>query len=110
MQGDTAATAPAWLCSVFSQRAAISVRCDAHRAQGLCAVSWSSPRDGAAWQRPGELFLQLRFRHLARNVFSNWFATGANMATGFFLAPFIVHHLGNAEYGVWVLAISALPS
>nr|WP_255550827.1 oligosaccharide flippase family protein [Granulicella sp. dw_53] len=48
----------------------------------------------------------MRFRHIARNVFSNWFATGANMAVGFFLAPFLVHRLGNAEYGVWVLAIS----
>ena len=52
--------------------------------------------------------MQLRFRHIARNVFSNWFATGANMAVGFFLAPFIVHHLGNAAYGVWVLAISSV--
>ncbi len=52
--------------------------------------------------------MQLRFRHLARNVFSNWFATAANMATGFFLAPFIVHRLGNAQYGVWVLAISSV--
>ena len=39
---------------------------------------------------------------------SNWLATVANMAVGFFLAPFIVHHLGNVAYGVWVLAISAV--
>lgn len=52
--------------------------------------------------------MQLRFRHIARNVFSNWFATAANMAVGFFLAPFIVHRLGNTAYGVWVLAISSV--
>lgn len=52
--------------------------------------------------------MQLRLRHIARNVFSNWFVTAANMAVGFFLAPFIVHRLGNAAYGVWVLAISSV--
>jgi O-antigen/teichoic acid export membrane protein len=30
------------------------------------------------------------------------------MAAGFFLAPFIVHHLGNTGYGIWVLAISSV--
>ncbi len=52
--------------------------------------------------------MQLRVRHIARNVFSNWLATAANMAVGFFLAPFIVHSLGVVAYGVWVLAISAV--
>ena len=52
--------------------------------------------------------MPLRFRHIARNVFSNWVATAANMAVGFLLAPFIVHHLGNAAYGIWVLAISSV--
>ncbi len=52
--------------------------------------------------------MQLRVRHIARNIFSNWLATAANMAIGFFLAPFIVHRLGVVAYGVWVLAISAV--
>ena len=52
--------------------------------------------------------MQLRVRHIARNVFSNWLATAANMAVGFFLSPFIVHRLGNEAYGVWVLAISSI--
>lgn len=52
--------------------------------------------------------MQLRFRHIVRNVFSNWVATAANMAVGFFLSPYIVHHLGNVAYGVWVLAISSI--
>jgi O-antigen/teichoic acid export membrane protein len=61
--------------------------------------------DGSA---RGSLPVQLRFRHIARNVLSNWLATAANMAVGFLLAPFIVHHLGNVAYGIWVLAISSV--
>jgi O-antigen/teichoic acid export membrane protein len=30
------------------------------------------------------------------------------LAVGFFLAPFILHRLGNVAYGVWVLAISVV--
>jgi O-antigen/teichoic acid export membrane protein len=41
-------------------------------------------------------------------VLSNWLATAATLAVGFFLAPFVVHRLGNVAYGVWVLAISAV--
>lgn len=52
--------------------------------------------------------MQLRLRHIARSVISNWFATGATLAAGFFLAPFVVHRLGNVAYGVWVLAISTV--
>jgi Membrane protein involved in the export of O-antigen and teichoic acid len=52
--------------------------------------------------------LQLRLRHIARSVVSNWLATGATLAAGFFLAPFVVHRLGNVAYGVWVLAISSV--
>jgi O-antigen/teichoic acid export membrane protein len=52
--------------------------------------------------------LQLRGRHIARNVLFNWLGTIANMAVGFFLSPFILHRLGNIAYGVWVLAISVV--
>lgn len=45
---------------------------------------------------------------IARSVLSNWFATAAILAVGFFLSPFIVHHLGNDAYGVWVLSISSV--
>jgi O-antigen/teichoic acid export membrane protein len=50
--------------------------------------------------------LQLRARHIARNVLFNWLGTIVTMAVGFFLAPFILHRLGNLAYGVWVLAMS----
>jgi O-antigen/teichoic acid export membrane protein len=52
--------------------------------------------------------LQLRVWHIVRSVLSNWFATAATLAVGFFLAPFIVHRLGNVAYGVWILAISSV--
>lgn len=52
--------------------------------------------------------MQLRARHIARNVLFNWFGTIANMAVGFFLSPFILHRLGNVAYGVWVLAVSVV--
>jgi O-antigen/teichoic acid export membrane protein len=38
----------------------------------------------------------------------NWLGTLANMAVGFFIAPFILHRLGDVAYGVWVLAISVV--
>ena len=52
--------------------------------------------------------MQLRVRHIARNVLFNWLGTIANMAVGFFLSPFILHRLGNVAYGVWVLAVSVV--
>ncbi len=52
--------------------------------------------------------LELKVRHIARNVLFNWFGTVASLAVGFFLAPFILHRLGNVAYGVWVLAISVI--
>ena len=52
--------------------------------------------------------MQLRIRHIARGVLSNWLAMAATLGVGFFLQPFIVHRLGDVAYGVWVLAISSV--
>lgn len=52
--------------------------------------------------------MQLRVWHVVRSVLANWFTTVATLAVGFFLAPFVVHHLGNVAYGVWVLAVSSV--
>jgi len=52
--------------------------------------------------------LQLRVRHIARNVLFNWFGTVASMAVAFFLAPFILHRLGDIAVGVWMMAVSAV--
>src|ERR1700722_13619905 len=52
--------------------------------------------------------MQLRLRHIARNVLFNWLGTIANMAVGFLLSPFVLHRLGNVAYGVWVLTVSVV--
>ena len=41
-----------------------------------------------------------------RNVLSNWGAYGLSIVITFFLSPFVVHRLGDAAYGVWVLIAS----
>lgn len=50
--------------------------------------------------------MQLHGKQIAQNVFFNWLGTIANMVVGFFLAPFILHRLGDVAYGVWVLSVS----
>ncbi|SRR6266567_950952 len=47
-----------------------------------------------------------RVRRIAQNVLSNWFALAITTVVSFFLAPFVVHHLGNLAYGVWVIIAS----
>jgi O-antigen/teichoic acid export membrane protein len=42
----------------------------------------------------------------ARNVLSNWATYLISGAIGFFLSPFIVRHLGDSAYGIWVLLVS----
>jgi O-antigen/teichoic acid export membrane protein len=41
-----------------------------------------------------------------RNVISNWGGYVFSMLIAFFLSPFVVHHLGDSGYGIWVLLIS----
>jgi O-antigen/teichoic acid export membrane protein len=44
-----------------------------------------------------------RARRIAQNILSNWFALAVTTVAGFFLSPYVVHHLGNLTYGVWVI-------
>lgn len=48
----------------------------------------------------------MRIIHIARSALSNWFATASALAVSYFMAPFLIHHLGSVEYGIWVLALS----
>ena len=41
-----------------------------------------------------------------KNVMSNWAGLATNIAVGFFLSPFILHHLGDEAFGLWVLIFS----
>ena len=43
---------------------------------------------------------------IIKNVGSSWFALGVNILVGFFLSPFILHRLGDAAFGIWVLIFS----
>lgn len=40
---------------------------------------------------------------LFKNVGSSWFALGLNILVGLFLSPYILHHLGDEAFGLWVL-------
>jgi O-antigen/teichoic acid export membrane protein len=44
--------------------------------------------------------------HILRNVGSSWFALGANVMVGIFLSPYIIHHLGDDAFGLWVIIFS----
>lgn len=43
---------------------------------------------------------------LAKNILSNWTCYVFSIATNFFVAPFVVRHLGNEQYGAWTIALS----
>lgn len=43
---------------------------------------------------------------LFKNVSSTWLMLAVNILIGVFLAPFILHHLGDAAFGIWVLIFS----
>ncbi len=49
---------------------------------------------------------RLEKRQIIKNVGSSWFALGVNILVGIFLSPFILHHLGDAAFGIWVLIFS----
>src|SRR5215472_10319299 len=43
---------------------------------------------------------------IIKNVGSNGIALAINVAVGIFLSPFILHRLGDAAFGIWVLIFS----
>src|SRR5246500_5660858 len=49
--------------------------------------------------------MSLKIRAL-KNVASNWGGLAVNIAIGFFLSPFILHHLGDEAFGLWILIFS----
>jgi hypothetical protein len=50
--------------------------------------------------------LKLEKRQILKNVGSSWSALGINVIVGIFLSPFILHRLGDAAFGIWVLIFS----
>ena len=47
-------------------------------------------------------------RRLLLGAVTNWLAFAAVMATAFFLAPYLIHKLGDATYGIWGFVESIL--
>ena len=47
-------------------------------------------------------------KRFAINVVMNWVAMATGMVVPFFLAPFVVRHLGATVYGIWILAVSTV--
>ncbi len=43
---------------------------------------------------------------ILKNVGSSWSALAINIAVGIFLSPFILHRLGDAAFGIWILIFS----
>jgi O-antigen/teichoic acid export membrane protein len=43
---------------------------------------------------------------ILKNVGSSWFALAVNMLVGIFQYPFVLHRLGDAAAGIWVLTFS----
>jgi len=41
-----------------------------------------------------------------RNLTANWIGYGLKLIVLFFISPFVVHSLGNVDYGVWCLLVS----
>src|SRR5580704_6428247 len=49
--------------------------------------------------------MSLKIRAL-KNVASSWGGLAVNIAVGFFLSPFVLHHLGDEAFGLWILIYS----
>lgn len=46
------------------------------------------------------------YKVIIRNIFSNWLNSLTAVIIGFFMMPFMVSHLGDEMYGIWILIIS----
>jgi O-antigen/teichoic acid export membrane protein len=49
--------------------------------------------------------MSLKTRAL-KNILSSWGGLATNIAVGLFLSPYILHHLGDDAFGLWVLIFS----
>jgi O-antigen/teichoic acid export membrane protein len=45
-------------------------------------------------------------RTYSRSLATSWIAQGADLMVAFFLAPFMIHSLGDDRYGIWSLVLS----
>ena len=40
---------------------------------------------------------------IIKNVLGNWANCFASLIISFFMMPFVIHHLGDTAYGIWIL-------
>ena len=45
----------------------------------------------------------IEYKNIVRNIFSNWANLIVSLGISFFMAPFILHKIGNVYFGVWAL-------
>src|SRR5271169_3540394 len=50
--------------------------------------------------------LKFEKNQILKNVGSSWSALATNVLVGIFMSPFILHRLGDAAFGIWVLIFS----
>jgi O-antigen/teichoic acid export membrane protein len=50
----------------------------------------------------------MRISLILRAVFTSWIAVVVNAAVGFLLTPYVLHHLGDEAYGLWVLTVNCV--
>src|SRR5689334_21795393 len=62
--------------------------------------------DGGIRRRDLSSMRKLEIVQILKNVGSSWFSLGINILVGIFISPFILHRLGDAAYGIWVLIFS----
>jgi O-antigen/teichoic acid export membrane protein len=51
----------------------------------------------------GETGSDSKSSRIIKNVVMNWLCFATAILTGFFMSPFLIRHLGDSVYGVWVL-------
>jgi len=48
----------------------------------------------------------MRFSLILRAVTTSWVAVLANAAAGLLLTPYVLHHIGDEAFGLWVLVVT----
>src|SRR5207245_10385644 len=48
----------------------------------------------------------MRFSLILRAGITSWVAVIADAAVGFLLTPYVLHHLGDEAFGLWVLVVT----
>ncbi len=51
---------------------------------------------------------QLISKKLVRNISSNYLGFAVNTLIVLFITPFLIHHIGSTQYGIWVLLVTLL--